>query len=98
MSLQELVDQVRVLIEERRAHNDFGCGKLFIRPERALVDKEFSAVLYHEPCGVRLGYPGRVNFPLLEQGQGSGVICGHNLYIPTLVLWRQAILLQIVAQ
>src|SRR5437588_10644172 len=93
MCLQKLFNHIRMLIEECRAHDDFGSNELAIRPEGALINEACPTILYHEACCIRLGYPGCVNLPLLEQGQSCRVICGHDLYCSALVLWFQAVLL-----
>ena len=74
MRLEELVDDIGILIEERLADNDVGRHKLAVRPERALIDKDFAMAFDHQTRRPRFRHPGSINFSPLEQRQDGGII------------------------
>src|SRR4029077_12491408 len=60
------LDQIRMLAQKFRAHDQMGSDEFSLRPEIALVEEQSRVAFPNEPRGPRFGGPGSIEF-LLEK-------------------------------
>ena len=74
VALEQVLDDVGVLLEELRAHEQHGGRELAVLPQLGLVDQHVRAGVEDQPRHPRLRQPRAVDLALLEQGERLGVL------------------------
>src|SRR5207247_11244989 len=98
MCLQEFVHQIWMCIKERFVHNHIGGDKLAIRPQSALIDKDFTVPLNDQASCPWFRYQRTIDLSCFEQCQNVRIIGRDHLYISTFLGVLKAILLDEVGQ
>ena len=79
----QVLDDVRVGVEELRRHEQVGRDVLPVRPEVLLVDEDLAAAFGHEAGRVRLGHPRTVDLARLERVDRLRVVLRQDLHVTT---------------
>ncbi len=83
LPLEQLLDELRILLQEGRSRDEVRGHELAVRPEVALVDEDLATALLDQAGGPRLGNPPANDLTGLERFQRLRVGLRHDRDVAT---------------
>ena len=81
VTLEQILDDVGMLLEELGPHEQHGRGELAVLPQVRFVDENVRAGVEDQPRHPRLRQPRAVELTLLEQREGLRVLGGRDVHV-----------------